>query len=913
MRNYLALLILLMPLLADAQSVHHLALADSNRWGNYSMANTGVWSMRTASDSEPVPVRINKMDSIRALPQWVGYGTFETTIEVDSIISSRPWVLGYYSPGGVRIWLNNEMVLQTGNPSVHPDEEILGRFLTIVDRQVHLREGLNTIRIEYSEHTVPFRFVTGLGNVRLGIIDLYLKKPFPDGYQRRHRAFIFGGTMLILLTLILLHGFLSLQFRNEYHHSVMLTIGFIALHAFTTMADSMINWTFAYAPILELSYATAFIFVLYYFSLSLRHYYRLPLNTVTMRVILAISMAVALYGAFNSRAYLHILHPALCILTIAYGVWTMVEAKRASKENEIAIILIGFLVTMGGALAYSLFYLAFGIQNDVLLILSALSAYTGIPIALTFNIAKSYSGLFKTMELKVIERTAQLHQANEYKSRFFANISHEFRTPLTIARGLTDRLAVRHPSNQSINDDIRPIQRNLRRLSDMVNQIVDLTKADYDQMTLHPKHYLADSIVSLSVESFRSLTEQRNQTLTYESESQGAIVYADRAKFEIIINNLISNAIKFTPEGGSIHIRTTATQDRFALTVEDTGRGIPPEEHDAIFERFHRIKQNNEDYVEGMGIGLELSRTLSRLHNGDIRIKPTESGIGSIFEFEMPLSSSPYPEDILQDMNKEFGSMKPTMEQNPSAEHHILLVEDNNDMATYIQQVLNETGVVKRAHNGRDALDLLNTFQPDLIITDLMMPKMGGAALVDELMKHPEWRHIPVVVLTAKSLEADKLDLLRIGVVDYITKPFSVDELQFKCRNLIALAKKRIKARIVLGSGATLPDREQLSPKAAEWIKSNIKDQSLSVDGLADYLNMSRRTLYRQLEVETGMTTAEFIREIRLQTARSILQKSPSATMESIAAAVGYTNARTFRNVYRERFGVHPLDDVPSA
>lgn len=869
--------------------------------------------MRTSVQATPVPVRLHAMDSIRALPLWNGYGIFETTLEVDSVLSTRPWFLGYYSPGGVRIWVNESLVLQTGHPSPDREQEVLGRFLNVTDRPVILRNGLNTFRIEMSEHTVPFRFITGLGNVRHHMIDLYLKKPGGEGFQRRHRAFIFGGTLLILLTLILLHGFLSIQFRNEYHHSVMLTIGFIALHSFTTLGDSMINWTFAYAPFFEISYATSFLFVAYCFTMSLRHNYRLPLHRLPMRVVLAISFAIAIYGAFHSRAYLHILHPGLAIIAVVYGIWTMIEAKRASKNNEIATILIGFLVTMGGALAYSLFYLAFRSTNDVLLIVSALTAYTGIPIALTFNIAKSYSGLFKTMEHKVIERTAQLHQANEYKSRFFANISHEFRTPLTIARGLTDRLAVKYPSNLTLSEDVQPIQRNLRRLGDMVNQIVDLTKADHDQMTLHPKHYLADSIVALSVESFRSLTEQRNQTLMYESESQGAIVYADRPKFEIIINNLISNAIKFTPEGGAIQVRTTIHDERYILGVEDTGRGIPPEEKDAIFERFHRIKQNSDDYVEGMGIGLELSRTIARLHGGDIRHRTPRSGAGSLFELDMPLSTSPYPEDILLDMETDFASSKAMVVSNKTPDHRILLVEDNDDMAAYIQEVLSDTGISKRARNGKDALDQLATFHPDLIITDLMMPKMDGAALVDELMKHPEWRHIPIVVLTAKSLEADKLNLLRIGVVDYITKPFSVDELQFKSRNLIALSKKRIKARIVLGEDATLPGREQLSPKAAEWVKANIRDQSLSVDGLADHMNISRRTLYRQLEAETGMTTAEFIREIRLQTAQSLLKNSTSATMETIAANVGYTNARTFRNLYRERFGVHPLDDVPSA
>lgn len=875
------------------------------------MSRTGEWRMRTSPDATPIPVRIDKMDSIRALPQWTGYALFETTLEIDSVVAGRTWILGYYSPGGVRIWINDSLALRTGHPSLEPDEEVLGRFLNFTDRPVTLRQGLNTFRIEMSEHTVPFRFINGMGNVRQNMIDLYLKKPSGEGFMRRHRAFIFGGILLILLTLILLHGFLSVQFRNDYHRTVMLTIGFIALHAFTTMSDSMVNWTFAYSPFFEISYAVSFIFVIYYFSLSLRHYYRLPLHLTPMRVILGLSTLIALYAAFHSRNPLHILHPVLAVLTIGHAVWTMRQAKRASPDNEIGILLIGFLVTMGGAIGYSLLYFALGIQNDMVLIVSAMTAYTGLPIALTFNIAKSYSGLFKTMERKVAERTAQLQQANEYKSRFFANISHEFRTPLTIARGLLDRLSGRRVDDMELQSELNPVQRNLSRLGDMVNQIVDLTKSDHDQMALNRKVYRVDSIVTLSVESFRSLAEHRKQTLVFTSETPDAAVFADRLKLEIMINNLVSNAIKYTPESGTIRVTTSRRDGRFHLTVEDSGRGIPLEEREAIFERFHRIRQNDTEYVEGMGIGLELSRTLARLHGGDIRLIDSEPGLGSTFDLDLPLSDAAEAEDILQDFDTYFHSI--ARQAATATGDRILLVEDNDDMAAYITDVLQDVGQVRRANHGEEALAMLAEVNPELIITDLMMPKMGGSALIAELRKRDEWFDVPVVVLTAKALEADKLDLLRIGVVDYITKPFSVDELVFKSRTLMTLGRKRKKARIVLSAEEASLDRERLTPKAAEWVKANIRDQSLSVDVLADHLNMSRRTLYRLIEAETGMSSAEFIREIRLQTARQLLQNSSTATLEQIAEAVGYASGRNFRKLYHERFGVHPLDELKKA
>lgn len=908
MRTAILIWLTTLPLGIAAQPAASIVLADSNQWRNINLSRAGVWVFRHTLESDPVPASPRALDSLRNRPDWTGYGWFDGIVPVDSIVAARPWILSYYGPWAVRIWVNGHLTLRTGTPSPTPESEILPRYLNPTQRAIRLSEGDNHVRIEYSEHTVPWRFAANLPNVNYQVISLFLIRP-GEGFERRYRAFVFGGCMLLLVTLFLLHGFLAYQFRNEYHQSVMLTIGAIGLHAFATMSDSLVNWTFAYAPFNEIVYATVFIFVIYYFTIALRLQLQLPVRRNLFLGLLIAAVALALASALNGRAYLHILHPFLAFGLLGYVLWSIWTAKRSNPDTEVGILVGGFIATIAGAMLYAIPYLALGMTNTRLLSISSLLAYSSIPIALTLNIARNYSSLYRTMEQKVAERTAQLQKADEYKSRFFANISHEFRTPLTIARGLLNRYVMRRGDNPELLSELGPVQRNLSRLGDMVNQIVDLTKSDYDQMALNRKLYRADSIVTLSVESFRSLAEHRRQQLVHLPGAGEAVLYADRLKLEIMINNLVSNAIKFTPESGVIRVSTAAADGTFRLRVTDTGRGIPESEREAIFERFHRIKQNDSEYVEGMGIGLELSRTLARLHGGDITLMETEPDKGSTFELTLPTSADGNAEDVMQDFN-DFPGIAPRAPQ--PASDRILLVEDNDDMAAYISDVLQDAGVVVRATNGEDALAILDHTRPDLIITDLMMPKMGGAALVEKLRHRDEWHDTPVVVLTAMALESGKLDLLSIGVVDYITKPFSANELLFKSRTLLKLAKNRRKARIVLNAEEPSLDRERITPKAAEWVKGHIRDQSLSVDVLADHLNMSRRTLYRIIEAETGMTSAEFIREIRLQTARSLLQNSNQATLDAVAEAVGYASGRNFRKLYHERFGVHPLDELKS-
>lgn len=419
-------------------------------------------------------------------------------------------------------------------------------------------------------------------------------------------------------------------------------------------------------------------------------------------------------------------------------------------------------------------------------------------------------------------------------------------------------------------------------------------------------------MAAISVESFRSLAEHHGHTLVFSPDARDVVLHADRSKVEIIINNLISNAIKYTPDAGLITVKTWIQGEDFVLTVQDSGSGIPAGQGEIIFERFHRLKRAEEDYVEGMGVGLELSRTLARLHGGDIVAEPNVV-VGAVFRLTLPVAvetEHDQPVSLLgEDEEQSLYQPDSTVDAPVNDLYTILLVEDNEDMMHYVAGVLSELGIVEMANNGKEALNRLAGFTPDIIITDLMMPVMGGQQLVENLMASKKWSNIPVMVLTAKALEEDKLHLLRIGVVDYIVKPFSPEQLLLKTRNLLAYYNRRKRLKV----GVAVEDRsfevERLSDKTAAYIMKNLSDVTLSVDSISEAFSQSRSSLYRNIQVETGMAPAEFIREVRLTAARAMASKNPTIRLDELARAVGYKSATSFRKMYEKRFGVHPLEN----
>ena len=308
-----------------------------------------------------------------------------------------------------------------------------------------------------------------------------------------------------------------------------------------------------------------------------------------------------------------------------------------------------------------------------------------------------------------------------------------------------------------------------------------------------------------------------------------------------------------------------------------------------------------------MGIGLELSRKLARLMGGEITYEASEP-TGSVFTLILPISNNEIEESLVDEVehNESFVLHSEPIKQK---KHTLLLVEDNADMQVYVKEILDEIGNVHLASNGIEALKMIQESLPDIVVTDLMMPEMDGNKLIDELRKNPTTERLPVVVLSAKSLKQERLDILRIGVIDYISKPFLADALKFKIQNLLQFYDARKSVTIVIDEENALQENHDMAAKAAQLVYTEISNSNLSPEILADYLGVSRRTLYRILESETGTTPATFIREIKLITAQQLLHNDKRVSLESVANQVGYRNAKSFRKLYQERFGIHPLDD----
>lgn len=890
--------------LADTSSSGSLPFYNLEGWQFSFEAPYEIKDRRNLTETRPVDIR-NILD-LKSDPKWDDYGWFELEFTADSTIAGIPWVFSHRGYEPVRIWLNGVLILTNGKPSKTEKGEKLSRLVNSAQTGIILREGVNYILVEYSGHTTP-KYLTNWQWFDNGLhLILY---PRYEPFQRRHRAFVFGGALMLLLLLLLFHVYLGIKFSGEYHTYVALMTFSMLVLAFTTLSDTMIDWTYSFMYFYEYSYMVSLVFVAYFYLIAVRMIFSLEVPWRTLSFLCGVFIISGIAALYVNRSWINIIHPAMLISTMIYVFYSLYQAKKKDPDTKIWIISTGIIGTVLGSVLYTLVYVAFNIDNHVLFILSIILSFTGVPISLTFNVARGYANLIFTLETKVKTRTAQLEAANEYQNRFFANISHEFRTPLTISEGLINKvMRLKEYEPGKIQYDLSVAKRNMVRLHDMVDQIIDLTKSDQKHLTLNRKYYQADKLTSISVESFRSLAEFYGHSFVFQPDAKDVILYVDRSKVEIMINNLISNAIKFTPDGGSILVKTQVSGNTLKLFVQDTGSGIPAGEEEAIFERFHRIKRDDADYVEGMGVGLELSRTLARLHSGDIVVDTSYEG-GACFVLTLPVVDIKESDisPILDSLDEDLLYVQKELETvNTNESFDILLVEDNPDMMEYVSEILGGLGNIKKAGNGKEALTILKTYTPDIIVTDLMMPVMGGLELVEALKAHEAWNIIPVMVLTAKALEEDKLHLMRIGVVDYITKPFLPEQLVLKVKNLLDYYARRKAIRVKL-TAEEVPKDTSLSEKAAAYISKNLSNTNLSVDLLANEFSQSRRSFYRNLQVETGMSPGEFIREVRLTSARAMIASNKNLRLEELATAVGYKSATSFRKVYEERFGEHPL------
>jgi signal transduction histidine kinase/DNA-binding response OmpR family regulator/streptogramin lyase len=523
------------------------------------------------------------------------------------------------------------------------------------------------------------------------------------------------------------------------------------------------------------------------------------------------------------------------------------------------------------------------------------------------------------------EQAEELAKLDRMKTNLLTNISHELRTPLTLILGPIDQL--RTKAEELGEDWKRRIQiasRNGRRLQQLVEQVLDLTRLDAKQLELELANMELNAFLRRLTESFESMAEQHEVDIQIDLPDQPISMQADPDKLEKAMVNLLSNAIKFTPSGGSIRLATEADDAQVTISVADTGRGISPERLPHIFDRFHSTSEQISGGGKGLGVGLAITKEFIEMHEGTISVE-SEEGSGTTFTITLPVTEHDESLPSHAMVDEERVSEDPVSENGAPAtpakvdlyekSFTVMVVEDNQDMRTYIADLLGNGELkVETVSNGLEAKKQLAIIEPDVIISDIMMPEMDGFALAEYVRSQDDYRLTPMVLLSARAEVDDRIRGFELGISDYLVKPFNESELKARVQNLLYLKSEREKYAQENGeqdaSDAMVEESvpSTLQKELQAYVEANLSESKITVEELSAEVNLSRRQLYRNLKAETGFTPAEFIREIRLHNARRMLENGSKQTISEVAYAVGFNTPSYFSKLFKKRYGRSPSE-----
>jgi signal transduction histidine kinase/DNA-binding response OmpR family regulator len=545
----------------------------------------------------------------------------------------------------------------------------------------------------------------------------------------------------------------------------------------------------------------------------------------------------------------------------------------------------------------------------------------------------------KNLELEeqkgeIQKMAVKLHESDEMKLRFFTNISHEFRTPLTLIMGPTEKLLAQEKfdSTLEVKENLSLIHRNIKRLYRLINQLLDIRRVETGNLKLQTQKEDIVKFLFEIFQLFRPFAEKKDIDFQFLSDQEVIEMFIDTDKIEKIFYNLLSNAFKHTPVGGKIVLSITDNliQDQhemIKIEVSDSGCGIEEKHIPHIFDRFYQISSKTASGRISTGIGLSLSKDLVESHYGLIRCV-SQVNKGSTFSVFLPKRESHLrPEEISAEtgIDYSFEYMKSMLESPVYADNdkagdipdkndtqRILVVEDSADMQQFLFNELKGDYYVMLAKDGREGLESARMQVPDLILSDIMMPELDGLALCQKIKSEELTSHIPVILLTAKSDVEHQISGLETGADDYIIKPFSSEVLKLRIKNTLEhrkqLAEKFSKDQGIIPPNIKITQIDQyFLERFVKTVEENIDDPELSGDRLAFVLNMSKGNLYKKLKALTGMTVNIYIRTIRLKIAAKLL-KGGRYNISEVAYAVGFSNPKYFSTCFSELFDKSPKE-----
>jgi signal transduction histidine kinase/DNA-binding response OmpR family regulator/ligand-binding sensor domain-containing protein len=531
---------------------------------------------------------------------------------------------------------------------------------------------------------------------------------------------------------------------------------------------------------------------------------------------------------------------------------------------------------------------------------------------------------YEIRRLKLKHRAEHLSELDHLKTRFFTNISHEFRTPISLILGPLKEMYNKANNDQS-RSGIGIMLRNAHRLSRLINQLLDLSKLEAQKMRLLASPVELVEFIRDIGSSYESLATTKKIKYLFYAEVAQLTVYIDSDKIEKILHNLLSNAFKFTKEGGQVILNLKADQKHCRIIVKDTGIGIPADQLEKIFDRFYQVDNSQTREYEGTGLGMSLTKELVDLHHGTITIESAE-GKGTVFTVRLSLGRDHFGHDEIVNkpnlttskINSEELSI---VEESNKLENEnvienihqpvLLIVDDNSDMRHYLRKSLIGQYQILEAATGKQGLTKAQEIIPDLIISDVMMPELDGYKFCEFIKTNELTSHIPVILLTARADRESKLSGLAIGADDYLPKPFDVDELRLIVRNRL---EERRKVRERFSREVTLEPKhiaitsfdEKFLNKVLNVIENHMDDADFSIEELSREVACSHMQLYRKLKGLAGQTPSQFLRTIRLKRAADLL-RAKSDNVTQIAYTVGFNSPSYFNKCFKEQFGCTPV------
>lgn len=522
------------------------------------------------------------------------------------------------------------------------------------------------------------------------------------------------------------------------------------------------------------------------------------------------------------------------------------------------------------------------------------------------------------------------HRMTNMKLKFFTDISHELRTPLTLIASPVEHVLKNEVLSIRVKEQLQTVQRNTDRMLRLINQILDFRKVQNKKMKLILEDVVVGDFMNEICDNFKELADDKKIDLEIIDNSANAQLWVDKDKFEKIFYNLLSNAFKFTQPGYPIKVILAENDDNVIITIKDQGMGISKDRLKLLFERFESFASQNVTFHAGTGIGLSLTKELVELHHAEIKVD-SEFGKGSSFIVLFKKGVVHYSENddfLLQDFTKnefipDFSSLvgfnninKVDLDHERLSERPIILiVEDSNELRSFLRSILAVNYEVLEAENGRQALEMTVNLLPDIVISDIMMPEINGLELAKAIKADINISHIPLVLLTAKTDIESKLEALEYGVDDYITKPFSAMYLEARIVNLLKLRKQlQVFYRSSLTSGVISISKPNVTSqdevfiqRTMKFIEEHFANPDLNIDDIAEMIGVSRSSFFKKIKNLLGIPPVEFIKEIRIQRAAQLLDAGES-NISQIAYTVGMNDPRYFSKCFKQKYNMTPTE-----